>query len=423
MRKNLQLILSAVVVCFFTASNLFAQYNEAELQGLRDFLIQESGLPDGPYKNAQPYNYFCVSGTTVDWNNGGLAEDNAAFQSLNGDDWKTELDWITTLKGVAFESNRITGINWSNLSANPVGGCGGTLDLSASDKLVSFICNASSLTELILNGTSINGDIDVKGNALTKFDIINVTEEDNGMPVIWLSGMNKFDCTGNKLTFASMPQIQVLSTSFLNLYWSANQADSTNSVLAGGTGNELKTAIDLRSDYYLDYTDASQGLYGPTDYTWKKSNGDVIVPASSDNGIFVFEDKSLENEEVYCEITNNLFGYYDESSDPRDHPYDNPNCYLILKYNTTLLPKTPTGISNPEDVSISVYISVNTLYVSNNEVPVKSVTVFDLSGKQLYAGVFNTSEVTVDASTWEKGVYIVKVTSDAGVFTQKVMRK
>jgi hypothetical protein len=410
MRVKKIFLLSLVVVC--VSGNLSAQYNMDELQGLRNFLIQESALIEGPYKDAQPKNYFCISGNMLA--KGGVAEDNYYYKMLIGDEWETDFSWIATLRGVTFASDRITKIEWSNINpAAPVGGCGGVLDLTACDKLTTFVCIGSSLMELYLNGTNINDRVNVRNNALTRFEIINAPEEGNGseIPTLWLEPSGLFDCTGNKLKFANMPQVQVFSSlAFLNLYYSANQADSTNI-----TGNELKSEIDLKTDYYVDFS-GQNPLYAPTKYVWKyTADGSPVSPGDyeENQGVFKFADIKFENVQLYCEMTNNFFGY---------PGVDVAGCILTLKYYTTILPKTETFVSNPTQIRASVYFSTNTLYV-NSHVAIKSALVFDLHGKQLFAGTFNNNEISIDGSNWQKGLYFVHVISDAGVIVEKVMNK
>lgn len=52
-----------------------------------------------------------------------------------------------------------------------------------------------------------------------------------------------------------------------------------------------------------------------------------------------------------------------------------------------------------------------------------SVEVFDVLGKRVYAGEINTLKKTIDVSEWNKGLYLVRITSDNGSQTKRLIKQ
>ena len=468
-------------MCFFTAGNLCAQTPiPAELEALKNFLIQESAIIAGPSKNAQPKNFFCVANIYLSGTE--TAENNYYFKLLLDENpttgWRGNTEWYDQLKGMAVSSgNRITGIYWSNI-ANPtiphantdVSGCGGKLDLSACDQLTRFTCDNSKLTEVVLNGTKLASTIavNVNNNSLTKFEITNVnTIDDKGVKTLKLSNSSTLgvECRGNKLTFANMPKMRIIiPQNYLddaaNYYLCSLQADSVNN-----GNNFINIPINLAPAY-----DVSTGPYS-TSYEWyggynsatKVFSNKLSPQPSGSNGVYTFSSSNFSvGQTVYCKITNPLFSlkilggmtandmaYQGSSTElfPYSPHYgvfnafynygeecyftwfnnfdDNfkftyaGQCDLVLCYQTTL--GLYTGISSPSAFTASAYFSGDVLRVTS-EVPIQAVSVFDLSGKELFAGSFNAPDITIGDLSPQKGIYLVKVTSDAGVTTQKLLK-
>jgi len=51
------------------------------------------------------------------------------------------------------------------------------------------------------------------------------------------------------------------------------------------------------------------------------------------------------------------------------------------------------------------------------------VQIYDLLGKQLYAGQLKSEHTTIDASSFTKGIYILKVQSADGIITKKIVKR
>ena len=442
MKKNQIFVFSFVAVFFFAINDFFAQvYNLDELQNLRDFLIQESNFPDGPYKENYPKHYHCISGNAA---NNIFAI--AALELLEGSGWQSDHSWVSPLKGITFTEGRISKIEWRTGVVNSVDGLRGVLDLNNCSQLTSFTCTGGSnkLTELYLNGTSLpaNGSIDVKNNALTKFEITNVnTVDDQNVPALFLpdpftSGIitSGIQCQGNKLTFVNMPKMRIIvpyplpdyPNDAANLYSCSGQ-----DIYVNQDGDPASANVDLNPLYGVaiaPYTTVYDDIW----YTSSSfATPATPQPAKIDNGVYLFPSEAV-GITYYCKITNPLFSLKVEGGNPLyDYAedvygeygfigYKAAQCNLTLCYQTTITEEL-TVVSLTES-SAAIYFSSDILHIKDGAVSVQSVSVFDISGKQLFTGTFNENYVQVNASTWQNGVYIVKVTSGAGMYIQKILK-
>ncbi|MCL1942708.1 MAG: T9SS type A sorting domain-containing protein [Candidatus Azobacteroides sp.] len=416
MNKRFILALGLALAGVISSSTLFAQnYNNDELKNLRDFLIIWSGHEKPAGTDIYPYNYQILAPSL----------NSEEIDALNSaDDWKTLTTWMGKIGGVTFTAgNRIQTITWNN--DNAYNGLGGVLNLADCSELVSidFPQNINYITSITLNGSKLT-NANLRGSTtdfstLTSLTITSVTTTDeNGFPSL-LTGYGKnlgIDCEFNRLTFANMPPIRVITDGYdfnPNLFLCANQAPSE--------GNEDPlNKVDLHTNYWVDTKD----YFGGTEYKWYYVDGGGTISSdlySQDGyGIFTF-DSSLEDKSVYCEMTNNLFSV---KSDPPCYETntDGSDINLILRYYTTLVKSPDTGISSPGTGSAVIYLTDNTLYVKSEASPVQAVAVFDLSGKQVFGAGYHDHEVTVDASGWQRGVYIVKVNTIDGSASQKIIK-
>lgn len=66
--------------------------------------------------------------------------------------------------------------------------------------------------------------------------------------------------------------------------------------------------------------------------------------------------------------------------------------------------------------------TVSTLHIENNE-QIDTVTIFDITGKQVYAAKGNTNTMKIDVSIFASGTYIVRVTVDRKTEVFKVIKE
>ncbi len=430
MRKNL--LLSLVILCISVLGTLKVSsqtYVKAELKNLRDFLIQESNSKDEMSVYYMNYELLCT----------GLSEEQIAALNSNDEGWWADTSWMSKFKLGSLKTTTIEGVTYVQeiywKRETDTGGIKGSLDLRACKELMTLDIPQQSQTVLysvqiwgaklqkvILNAQS--------GGKLSYFKVEGVTTKDNkNVPTLFFpkNSSTVFNCRVNNLKFANMPQMRVIISEAsagypndaANYYACSSQADSINSA-----GNKVGIPIDLTSAYA-----ATVGPY-KTAYEWysdRAFTSKLNPQPSGSDGVYTFN--SLVSGNVYCKITNPLFSLktealYPEYAEDLYSPWpdftDNGYADLVLCYQTTLY-KT-TGISNPDNNnSFEAYLSKNTLYI-NNDSEISSVSVFDLSGKQVYQGAYTTNNISIDASMWQKGLYIVKVNAANGIYTQKVVK-
>ena len=83
------------------------------------------------------------------------------------------------------------------------------------------------------------------------------------------------------------------------------------------------------------------------------------------------------------------------------------------------------GLANMKKELISIYPNPTTgeLRIKNYELRIKSVDVFDVYGKKLQSKIVNLkSEIVIDISHLPAGIYFVKISTEAGIQTQKVIK-
>ena len=84
------------------------------------------------------------------------------------------------------------------------------------------------------------------------------------------------------------------------------------------------------------------------------------------------------------------------------------------------------GISENEMSDIKIYPNPTTgeLKIENGELKIESVVVFDVCGRELLFHTFSmTSEVTVDILHLSAGVYFVKISTETGEVTRRVLKE
>lgn len=110
---------------------------------------------------------------------------------------------------------------------------------------------------------------------------------------------------------------------------------------------------------------------------------------------------------------------------------DDINCTIIK--SETLVEEQSNELSQPansivrmildNDTPISIYPNpakgMITLRSTNEKI--KEVMAFNIQGKLLFAQKVNSNNLTLDASEWGKGVYIVKIITETGNHTDKVV--
>jgi len=102
--------------------------------------------------------------------------------------------------------------------------------------------------------------------------------------------------------------------------------------------------------------------------------------------------------------------------------YSGGNVTSSSKYLRTYasIANSPNSIENVTSNSISIYPNptAGILQISGNVSDVQQVSIFNLSGIE----VLNTKNTTIDISYFSAGMYIVRVPTQKGIFTEKILK-
>lgn len=100
----------------------------------------------------------------------------------------------------------------------------------------------------------------------------------------------------------------------------------------------------------------------------------------------------------------------------RSGDFDNIMAVDVLSISEEILSNEFSISPNPAKSRLNIYLPQNT-----NEA---SVTVFDVLGKKVYSKSIDAlSSTTVDVSNWNRGVYLVRVTTSEGTQTKRFVKQ
>ena len=77
------------------------------------------------------------------------------------------------------------------------------------------------------------------------------------------------------------------------------------------------------------------------------------------------------------------------------------------------------GLDNAEEINLNVYPNPTTGIVTVDGEGIKNVEVMDMSGRM----VMNTNDRTVDMTNLSNGIYMMRISTEKGTFTQKIVKK
>lgn len=142
--------------------------------------------------------------------------------------------------------------------------------------------------------------------------------------------------------------------------------------------------------------------------------GNCVIALNDKDGVFKSNVKAIYlKDNVTGTITNLQEGYYTFSSDVVST--ENETRFDILYSNAVLSTQNSTA------KELMVYKNNGDLVVKGNH-NISAVEVYDASGKLAYSVSGKSSkEIRINASAFLKGVYILKITSEKGITSKKVI--
>ncbi|MCD7972949.1 MAG: T9SS type A sorting domain-containing protein [Candidatus Azobacteroides sp.] len=415
-------ILSLFLFSFPSIKTQAQNYNEEELAQLKEFLLQPCHLELQSNKdNGFTYNFHAMHKSNA------FAPKDLENQNI----------LLSILDGVKFnDTGRISEIAWGGGSG--IGGFSGKLDLSACSELKKFefrMSDNNRISSITLNATNLHhAEVVSPGTATSVLEEFILTGIEKGEYLPYQKGVTVpyLNCMGNKLTFNKMPKVIVENKeTFVNQYFCSGQQDSINPA-----GNHIGEIIDLHTDYYFDDVEGlmwnnSSHHFGSTEYIWKNENEEELKEntdyTTDGKGHFEFINPSLIKKTVTCEITHNLFkvntafeqepGSYGNDENRYNHNY------LTLKYRTTLRKDPTVGIHEETGKEMAAWFSDRQLIIEKTGNALSLVSVYDLSGKQIYNATERSSNLKINAENWQQGVYIIKLTTGKETEIRKAINR
>jgi len=244
------------------------------------------------------------------------------------------------------------------------------------------VSNNTALTYISFNNNKLSS-IDVTGlTALKSLFLMNnqltsITGAEN------VAATGTVNCTGNKLTIATLPQPQALRTQF-------NYAPQQPLVISESiiTGEEL----DLSAQTNVKGVTAENQA---TVYSWETESGTALekgVDYSETDGKFIFLKPA--SEKVVCSMTTAAFPKFTAAN--------------VFK-TTSIEVSYPSGIEDGTSNNINIYSSDSGLVIDNlqgNE----SIAITTISGIQIYSAIADESKAVIALTS---GVYVVLVNGKA----------
>lgn len=155
-------------------------------------------------------------------------------------------------------------------------------------------------------------------------------------------------------------------------------------------------------------------------YPWKLDANSPLIPAikadnTVDNVEQVVIDSPVAGRSYRIEITNKGT-LVNESGDTA------PQNYSIMVTGQTQGNLATAELTKDNGIIIAPTLTKD--FVNVLKAPKKSTyNVYDLSGKKLQNGTFNSNEEKIDLSSYTKGIYIIEVKTDRDTISKKVIKE
>ena len=254
-----------------------------------------------------------------------------------------DVSTILTLKNLSCQNNRLTSLDVSNNTGLEGLVCDGnnlkSVDVTKNTSLTWFSCGNTQLSVLDVSNNKLLQHLYCDNNRLTTLDLSKNTElqylncKNNQLTSLDLSnnpslgGDWELLISFNRFTFAEIYN----SSLHERAYPYAPQTHVIPSTLKAGE------SIDLSSEYSVDGT--------ISEFVWYDSDGNVVTPTQSANGVFTF-GKEFVGKKLVCKMTNAKLPYF-ETEGHIEWAADEPREVI----GDTRLTTTEVTIEEPDPVS------------------------------------------------------------------------
>lgn len=382
-----------------------------------------------------------VSGATnlkfIDCKNNNLSSLNLAGPvaleevDLSGNDFTSfDFSGLTTLKVLICRYNNFTSLDVSKLVALKYLDCSynniASLDVSGLTALEQLDCSYNSLTSLDINGLSFLKNIKCNNNDLTSLNISYLTGlesllcNDNSLTTLDLSGLSSIkllDCQKNNLTSLDVSGLSELTNLACNdnSLTSIDISDLTSLYNLKCQKNSL-TSLDvskltkLRSLTCYDNSFSTQAL--------DQIYCDLpIILAGVGGWIFPIYDASSSNYATV--MATNSQNAIDRSWSVR---YGSNSANIPA---TTGTYECETSISINDITETNIYPNpVSDILYINTDSQIKSIELYDVYGRMVLNKTnLTTTDITVDVSHLNSGIYVLRLNTTKGTGDFKVVKR
>ena len=327
------------------------------------------------------------------------------------------------LFNVECEENLLTNLDLSGCTAIKEINCFNNqithLNVSGCDSLESLYCQNNQITNLNLTGCFSLFSLQCRNNKITNLDLSDCAalEElacgENQITSLDLSnclGLETLSCEDNLLTGFDLSNFGIINY----LYCSNNQIKlpdlyATQLVINNYSGNHFGTQnlpninANMNTELFEDQS-VINGIY--TEYS-VSLNGS---PAPQSNytvkeGKLIF----LKGGKYTVTMTNDAI---------LAHEYNPAKVIVPLEV-------VPVGISENSILQIEVYPNPTTgkLKIENGELRIENVEIFDIYGKDLTPHTsYLLPHTSLDLSDLTSGIYFVKIYTESGIVTKKIIK-
>ncbi len=340
----------------------------------------------------------------------------ALWCDYNYDMTSLDVSQNTELVSLGFARNSITNIDLTHNTNLVTLHCPNnqltSLDISQNPYLVTLNCEDNQLTSLITQNPNLK-EIYCENNQLTSLDVSQNPS------------LNKIHCPGNQLTSLDVSQnYNLRELSCWNNQLTSLITQNPLLTLLRCHENQL-TSLDVSQNTELQRLDCDSNNLLTLDVS-QNSNLEIL-DCYSNNLLYlnIANDNNTNMERMFAFDNYNL-----NCIQVDDVNYANslPNCQSSVGWcisaTTSYSEFCVLGVNDEILHSISTYPNPvkNVLTIERNlSVDIKSVKIYDLLGKLVLA--INSSFNQIDVSNLKSGIFFLKIQTDMGVVTKKIIKK
>lgn len=286
------------------------------------------------------------------------------------------------------QNTQLTTLNFTNNKLT-------SIDLSKNIALKSLYA-LNNLIQSVDVSNNVNATyLSFNGNKLTRIDVTPLTAlkslfllNNNITELVGATGLAKtatLNCSGNKLNFATLPQPEVVKSTF-------NYAPQQPL--------EIQASIKVGESLDLSAQNSVKGvLTAPvaTTYAWATKSGTALVKGTDyteTNGVFTF--LKTQTETVICSMSTTAFPKFTGTS-------------VLKSTELTVMPApVPTAVENPESTSIAISANgASGALRIQSESEIRAVAVYTANGLQVWSSA--PKAATTELPALSAGVYVIKI--------------